>query len=208
MRLFCMLAVATLLASAAGADLIFNQEVAESGTLISDKAKQFEVGDLITVLVQETVDASTTADTDTRKESEIESEAAAAENEFLVADNGLNIFNPAELPNFNIEFEREHRAQGETRRANRLIMTVACRVKEIQPNNNLLIEGEKKVTVNREDSMIKVKGVIRARDVTPANTISSHQIAEADIELKGQGPLWNNQRRGILTKILDWFSPF
>jgi hypothetical protein len=33
-------------------------------------------------------------------------------------------------------------------------------------------------------------------------------VANVTIELKGKGPLWNNSRRGIITKILDWFSPF
>ena len=75
-------------------------------------------------------------------------------------------------------------------------------------NGNITIEGSKRITVNREESKLYVKGTVRSRDVTSANTILSAQIANAEIELKGKGPLWNNQRRGLLTRILDWFSPF
>jgi len=70
------------------------------------------------------------------------------------------------------------------------------------------IEGSKKVTVNSEDSTLIVRGVVRPRDVTSQNTVLSSQMADAVIELKGKGPLWNNQRRGWLTKLVDWVSPF
>jgi flagellar L-ring protein precursor FlgH len=85
---------------------------------------------------------------------------------------------------------------------------MSCIVTKVLPNGLLAIEGEKNVSVNREDSRMYLSGLVRSRDITPGNTINSHQIANARIELKGRGPLWNNQRRGILTKVLDWFSPF
>jgi flagellar L-ring protein precursor FlgH len=75
-------------------------------------------------------------------------------------------------------------------------------------NGTLLLEGEKNVSVNREDSRIYVKGIARARDISPTNTIDSTQLANATIELRGRGPLWNNQRRGLLTRFLDWVSPY
>jgi flagellar L-ring protein FlgH len=70
------------------------------------------------------------------------------------------------------------------------------------------IEGSKRMTVNREESFLTIKGIIRSRDVTASNTVRSNQIADLALDLKGKGPLWNNQRRGIFTKILDWLSPF
>jgi flagellar L-ring protein precursor FlgH len=81
-------------------------------------------------------------------------------------------------------------------------------VTRVMPNGNVELQGEKRVTVNRDDSLIKLTGMARTRDVTAQNTIDSNQLANAQIELKGQGPLWNNQRRGLLTRFLDWFSPF
>jgi len=61
---------------------------------------------------------------------------------------------------------------------------------------------------NREDTEFFVTGTVRARDVTSQNTVESTQLANAKVQIKGKGPLWNNQRRGWFTKILDWFSPF
>lgn len=199
-----------LVVSWAAADSLFDRKDAEGGTLISDKKAKFEVGDIITVLVKETINASTEADTNTKKESEIGASAPAAANQFLVAEGegGLNLVSAEKLPNWDIGIDNEHKADGKTSRANKLIMTVSCNVKKVHDNGNIDIEGNKRVTVNSEDSKIYIKGTVRSRDVSPANTILSTQIADAEIELKGKGPLWNNQRRGLLTKILDWFSPF
>ncbi len=207
-------ALAISLAAAApwaAADSLFTPTMAKGGTLIAEQTARFEVGDLITVLVQEKVDASTLSDTNTKKESDVESEAAAADNQFFLAspsEGGHGLVNSAELPNWGIAASNEAKTKGRTRRQSTLTTTITCFVTKVLPNGNLMLEGEKQVTVNREDSGIVVRGMVRSKDVTPANTILSSQMAGATVQLKGKGPLWNNQRRGLLTKVLDWFSPF
>lgn len=208
MRYRLVLAIALGLAAAAQADSLFTSEVEQGGTLISDKHATFQEGDLITVLVRENIDASTQADTKTKKDASVDASAPPISNPFFIADTGLNLFNAEELPNWDIELENEHKSIGETTRANRLITTISCTVTKVYPNGNIDIKGEKKVTVNREDSTLFIQGTVRSRDVSPGNTVLSTQVANANIELKGKGPLWNNSRRGLLTKIFDWFSPF
>ena len=196
------------------ADSLFTAKVADEGTLVSAEKKKFKEGDLITVLVRESIDATTASDLDTKKEADIQADAPIAGNEFLIATSrgpgagGMNIINPEELPNWDIGIQNEHKTSGKTARTNKLVTTIGCVVTKVYDNGNIDIEGTKRVTVNREDSTVIVKGTVRTRDITPANTVSSTQIANAVVELKGKGPLWNNQRRGLLTKFLDWFSPF
>jgi len=192
------------------ADSLFSQRSAKDATTISDKLDRFEPGDIITVMVRETLDASTTANTNTKKESDVSATAPAATNPFLVGaqPNGNNILNPGELPNWNIQAENEAKTKGDTRRKNTLTTSITCTVDEVYPNGNLKISGEKQVTVNREDSTVHVSGIIRSKDISAQNTIQSTQVADAVVKVKGKGPLWNNQRRGIVTRILDWFSPF
>ncbi|MBI5094107.1 MAG: flagellar basal body L-ring protein FlgH [Candidatus Hydrogenedentes bacterium] len=173
------LIAALLVAFGASADSLFNKGASDNGTLISDKRVRYKVGEIITVLVKEAIDAQTDADTQTKKETGLQTTAPIGANGFLTAQNGLNIIKPEELPNW-----------------------------QILDNGNVEIQGTKKVTVNSEDSTLFVKGVVRPRDVTSQNTVLSSQVADAVIELKGKGPLWNNQRRGWLTKLVDWFSPF
>ncbi|MCX8064892.1 MAG: flagellar basal body L-ring protein FlgH [Candidatus Hydrogenedentes bacterium] len=192
------------------ADSLFTPEAQMSGSIITEMPVKFQPGDIITVLVREKVSASTTADTNTKKESDVESKANENSNKFLTADepNGFGLLNPEQLPNWKIEAENETKARGKTTRSSTLTTTIACVVTQVYPNGTLKIEGQKRVTVNREDTILHIAGIVRARDVAPDNTVLSTQVANAEVQLKGKGDLWNNQRRGLITKLLDWFSPF
>lgn len=202
------LLICVMITGAAWSDSLFKHQQA-APTLIA-KDQRIRVGDLITVLIEESIDSSVASDTNTKKESDVLSKAPAANNEFLIAEGegGLNIISKKQLPNWDIQAENEMKARGQTRRATEVTTSMSCIVTHVFPNGLIAIQGEKNVSVNREDSRMFLSGLIRARDITPANTVTSHQIANAKIELKGCGPLWNNQRRGIITRILDWFSPF
>ncbi len=57
----------------AGADSLFTQAAQDSGTLVSEPRARFRVGDIITIIVNEKVTASTSGDTNTRKKALVES---------------------------------------------------------------------------------------------------------------------------------------
>jgi len=192
----------------AGADSLFTQSSEEAGTLVSEKANRFEPGDIVTVLVREEIESSVVADTNTKKESDVDARSNPANNTFLVDRDGLNLIRPEQLPNWNIEAENEFKTQGRTRRSSTLTTTITCVVTEVLPNGNIRLKGERKVSINREDSILHVTGLVRSKDVQPDNTVLSTQMADVQLDLRGKGPLWNNQRRGLVTRFLDWFSPF
>ncbi len=128
----------------------------------------------------------------------------------MVADRpqGALGINAGKLPNWSVDSQNWTKNTGSTKRSSNLQTTITCFVTKVLENDNLEVRGEKRITVNREDSTIVLTGTVRAKDVTPANTVQSAQMAGTTLELKGRGPLWNNQRRGLITKVLDWFSPF
>jgi len=192
----------------AHADSLFTQAEQGSGTLIAEKVTRFEPGDIITVLVQEKIEATTVVNTNTKKESDVDARSNPANNTFLVDSDGLNLIRPEMLPNWNVEAQNEFKTQGSTRRSSTLTTTITCVVTEVMANGNIMLEGARTVSINREDSTLLVRGMVRSKDVSPNNTIPSTQMANVNLELKGKGPLWNNQRRGLVTRFLDWFSPF
>jgi flagellar L-ring protein precursor FlgH len=206
--LFSVAVAVVFCASDSQADSLFKPTSGKQGTLIA-KMNRFQPGDIITVNVDESIKASTTSNTNTKKESGVQSEASEANNEFLTAKKpGLNVIPKERLPNWDISAKNETKTRGQTQRVAQLKTAVSCIVTKVMDNGNVMIEGEKTLSMNREDCRLTVSGVVRMRDVTPANTIESNQIANASVLLKGKGPLWNNQRRGLVTRFLDWFSPF
>jgi flagellar L-ring protein precursor FlgH len=201
-----LIAAALLLCARAHGDSLFTRQVAEHGTLIAEDRMRFKAGDMITVLVRENVNATADSQLDTEKKSKIDVKSPEDKNATLTG--GWVDLNPAKLPNIGIDLKNKHESDGSTMRKNQVVFTVACTVVRVLPNGNVELQGEKRITVNRDDSLIKLTGIARTSDVTTQNTIDSNLLANAQVELKGQGPMRNNQRRGLLTRFLDWFSPF
>ena len=65
--------------------------------------------------------------------------------------------------------------------------TITARVVGVDPAGNLTIEGERRLNVDGAVHLMRVRGTVRAADVSTANTVLSHQIAGADVEYRQEG---------------------
>lgn len=86
--------------------------------------------------------------------------------------------------------------------------TMAVVIKEELPNGIFRIEGQRKVSVNNEDQMMVLTGMIRRVDIGSNNTISSSNIANATISYSGKGVISDEQNVGWLMRIFAWIWPF
>ena len=86
--------------------------------------------------------------------------------------------------------------------------TISALITEILPSGNFKIEGRRSVTVNNEEQIMVLRGVIRPQDINFDNTIASASIADASISLTGEGVVADEQRKGWLAKILSKVWPF
>jgi len=171
--------------------------------------KAREVGDIITVLIQEDATSSQSATTDTSKETEIDFQT----NTFFGLDThfGMNNFLGSAdpfSPGVNATTSRANQGSGTTSRQGRLAGTLSVMVTEVYPNGNMAIAGSRVVTVNNEQQIMNLKGVVRPIDVNFDNTVSSRFIANANISYTGDGIVADEQRAGWLTRILGWVWPF
>jgi len=71
-----------------------------------------------------------------------------------------------------------------------------------------MIKGTKVVKINDENENLIITGVIRPEDIASDNTISSTNVAEANIKYEGTGPIGVKVSPGILTRLLDWLGIF
>ncbi len=85
---------------------------------------------------------------------------------------------------------------------------VPAEVKQIFPNGNLLISGQREIKINLETQYVSVSGVIRPEDINQFNEIASSSIASAKIAYSGSGPIADKQRPGWLGRVLDYVWPF
>jgi len=88
-----------------------------------------------------------------------------------------------------------------------LIANITAKVIEVMPNGNLIVEGRKEVTIEKEKRFIILSGMVRPEDIEFDNTISSSKVADARIEYTGTGVISDKQSPGVLHRIFDWVYP-
>tara|TARA_R110001632_G_scaffold41444_1_gene104135 strand:+ start:24938 stop:25729 length:792 start_codon:yes stop_codon:yes gene_type:complete len=105
--------------------------------------------------------------------------------------------------NLNADFEQENEfdSSAETKQNNSLEGDVTVYVLEIMPNGNLLVAGEKWMTLNKGEEYIRFSGEIRPSDIDNDNTVSSVKVGNSRIEFSGKGELQENQESSILGKL-------
>ena len=156
-----------------------------------EDVKARRVGDLITVVLQESINASKTASTAADKDSNID-----LPNPTLFGKgNRLN-----EIVN-DIESTREFEGDGETTQENSIEGNITVMVHEVYPNGYLLVKGEKLLELNEGSEVVRVSGIVRPTDVTSDNTVLSNQVANAQITYKGRGIVSDSSKAGWLTRF-------
>ena len=182
-------------------------ETSENLLFADTKAKQ--VGDIVTVQLEENFESSNSATTGISKDSEIDLGVSTILG--LPNDYGMTNFlgqGTAFDPNVQAQSSRSTNGSGTTTRGGSMTGTLAAIIKEELPHGMFRIEGRRTVTVNNEDQTMVLTGFIRRVDIGFANTISSQQIANADIIYTGKGVISDEQNVGWLMRFFAWVWPF
>jgi len=164
------------------------------------RGRNYQVGDIITVLLNEATQAARTQNTDVSRESKNSlpsgfSTKIGSMSPFL---NGINA-------NANTNSSK---GQGKADQQASLSGSVAVTVVEILANGNLMVRGEKKLGLSEGTEVIQVSGVIRPEDVGPNSTVQSRRLANAQIAYRGAGDLADATRAGWGTTLMNKYWPF
>ncbi len=76
-------------------------------------------------------------------------------------------------------------------------------VREVLANGDYLIEGEQRLDVNGERTLIRVRGRIRTADIRGDNSVLSGRIADAQINYDGKGYVSRSARPGLVNRIFS-----
>ena len=169
-----------------------------SGTEIRlfEDQKAGRLGDILTIRLVEQTRASKDSSTSTSKEN-----AATLSNPTVfgrpVTRNGVPILEGS------LSGEREFEGSGSSSQSNSLTGDITVTVTERLPNGNLVVEGEKWLTINQGREFIRVRGVIRPADIGTDNSVLSTRIANAQIAYSGRGPLDDANRMGLLARFFN-----
>ena len=164
------------------------------------RGRNYQVGDIITVLLNESTQAARTQNTDVSREAKnsLPSGASTQVGKFSPFLDGVNL-------NDN---KTSSTGKGKADQQASLSGSVAVTVVEILANGNLVIRGEKKLGLSEGTEVIQVSGVIRPEDIGPNSTVQSRRLANAQIAYRGSGDLAYATRAGCGTTFMHKFWPF
>ena len=160
------------------------------------------VGDIITIVLEEKTDAAKSASTTTAKNSSVTLPGPTIAGQD-VTFRGNKIF-AAGLDN-----KSSFDGSGDSKQSNALTGNITVTVAQRLSNGNLLVRGQKWITINQGREYVRVQGIVRPIDIGPDNTVSSLRVADASIGYGQQGVLDSANHKGLLARFFDWkWSPF
>jgi flagellar L-ring protein precursor FlgH len=163
--------------------------------------KARNVNDIITIQIIENARATNSANTSTEKSGDaslnvpamfgLENSASLNFARLLDASSSLNFA-----------------GAGSTSRSGVLQAWLTAHVTEVLPNGDLVIEGTKDVTINRERQSLSVRGVVRQRDLSANNIVLSTSVSHMEVKFDGKGIVASANKPGFLHWLLTKLLPF
>jgi flagellar L-ring protein precursor FlgH len=154
------------------------------------------VGDVLTIMLEEQTQASKSATTTTKKTT-TENMAAPTLLGKPFTINGVNVLNN------NLNDATTFDGEGTSAQSNALTGSISVTVAKRLVNGNLLVRGQKWVTINQGREYVRIQGIVRPVDIGPNNTVPSTMVADAVIAYGGTGTLADANTKGWLARFFD-----
>lgn len=174
------------------------------GMALFEDIKARRVGDVLTILLAEQTQASKKAATSTKKDTNAAIEAPT----IMGGDVKFNLPGSNKLRTLEqkLQSAQDFSGEGDSSQSNSLSGRITVTVAEVLPNGNLLVRGEKWLTLNQGDEYIQISGIVRPVDIATDNTVLSTQVADARITYAGRGTLADANSMGWLARFFN--SPY
>lgn len=172
------------------------------GIALFEDPKPYRVGDILTIILEESTSASKNADTSTKKDEDVSIDIPT-----IFGTTPTHEGN--QLWDLSMSPTREFEGEAESSQSNSLSGEITVTVVDVLQNGNLVVQGEKWFTLNQGKEYIRVAGVIRPQDIQSDNTITSSKLADAQIAYSGEGFVADSNKQGWFTRFLssEWW-PF
>lgn len=163
--------------------------------------REYEIHDIITIIVDESSSAYSKAQLDTDKE-------------YLLTGGIRSFIDPSDLLEGTVRSQRqgvvidagygsEYEGDGLYRRTDSLTTRITATIIDVKPNGNLVLEAKKTVGKDAEIQTVVLAGVCRGEDVTDNNTILSTQLADLVVMMINEGEVKKGADKGVITRALD-----
>ncbi|MFN6972241.1 MAG: flagellar basal body L-ring protein FlgH, partial [Rheinheimera sp.] len=119
----------------------------------------------------------------------------------MIGLDGRNVSVAGNTLQLGINSSSDFKGDSKADQSNSLTGDISVNVLRVMANGNLVIRGEKWLTLNTGKEYIRLTGVIRPEDIDAKNTVESSKIANARIEYSGTGATHGGQGPGWLSRF-------
>ena len=151
-----------------------------------------QVGDVLTIVINEKTQAGKKASSDGSKDSSIDSSVSAAA--------GLSLSTLQKL-SVKAESASEYADKSTLNSSNTFSGNVTVTVIEVLPNGNLVVAGEKQIALDKGTEFIRLSGVVQPDTIQAGNTVSSAKVADARIE-------YRTSAKFDSAEVMSWLARF
>lgn len=169
--------------------------VANDVRLFEDN-KARRVGDMITIVLNEKTQASKNSNLATSKNSDIDLQPP-------VVFGGPVTVNGTEVLSASVDHSRDFDGEGQSSQGNSLTGNISVTIAQVLPNGNLLVRGEKLLSLTEGEEFIRITGIVRPTDVQFDNTVPSTKIANAQISYGGAGAVADASEMGWMSRFFN-----
>ncbi len=170
--------------------------------------RKYKKHDIITIIVREDSDASTSGKGDSNKKQDLDFSLDQFLNVNLAKLQVSSTANPSSLPKVKFSFKNDRSNDASQQRTDKASARISATIVDVKPNGTLVIEATKHITLDKEEQDFKLSGICRADDITIDNTLLSTQLANLQFKKTTTGEVRDGVKRGWLNKFIDAVNPF
>lgn len=172
---------------------------ANSNIFLFEDRKPRMVGDLLTIQINENLNASQSANSSAEKKTSTAATLPGISGLLGHHLNGLNLAASG---------DNAYNGTGQTASTGVFTGTITVTVVEVLANGNLVIAGEKQIGIRQNSETLRLRGVIDPAFIQPGNLISSTQVADVRLDYRGGGYIEEAQIQGWLGRFFNSWLPF
>ncbi len=181
------------------------------GENLFGRQKDYQVGDVVTVLLNEETQASRVQQTTTKRKATNDALPAVQAGLANLVKQGLPLGTGLASAVNQIKADgAETTSAGTGDHGQRATLTgsITVTVVDVMANGNLVVRGEKQLSLSEGNEVIQVSGIVRSADISPNGTVQSKRLASAQFSYRGSGDLANATRSGWGTRLIYNLWPF
>lgn len=156
--------------------------------LTSDR-HAYHVGDILTVLVVESTSAESAAGTGANSNTSFSAFSGGGQTGTDTVSAGVR---------------GDTAGNGQTSRRGLVRANVSVRITEMLPDGVFRVAGQQALTVNDERQVIRIAGLVRSDDISYENAVFSYRLADAVIDIKGDGVVADAQKQNVFYRFFKW----